>query len=412
MQSAGRARSLLRQGPHPLGALGQGQTRMSHEPWRCGRRGVTSRWTRLLFLPSPPFPTLTRLSLGPGPAACRVQQPPEPPEPQACGDTARPEEDEGPAGAELRAESGRKGRGSPSAGECPPSGTVPGGTAGPLWRLEDSEGEAGRDRDRCPMAVEVTAETPPSASSDPWVAARGFRLWKRKRASKPALGWGPDGPSLPRALAHAAPSARSARPLPRGLPFTAQPERWPAFQPPEPPCTLLHAGPASLPAWALRRVGWVQGPPWLPLDLSGRRPGAGLSPAPPRRRPPSLDSPLAFQQTPSPGRLGAGQGCGEPGALPRPSALPLGRGRGDSTHQRVRASAACRRRSVEPPSGPRWRGGVQAGAGASRASRLWALIGVPEREVCPHARRGCSGMGTLCLQPPVPEGRSLRPDYR
>lgn len=261
MQSAGRARSLLRQGPHTLGALGQGQTRMSHEPWRCGRRGVASRWTRLLFLPSPPFPTLTRLSLGPGPAACRVQQPPEPPEPQACGDTARPEEDEGPAGAELRAESGRKGRGSPSAGECPPSGTVPGGTAGPLWGLEDSEGEAGRDRDRCPMAVEVTAETPPSASCDPWVAARGFRLWKRKRASKPALGWGPDGPSLPRALAHAAPSARSARPLPRGLPFTAQPERCPAFQPPEPPCTLLHAGPASLPAWALRRVGWVQGPP-------------------------------------------------------------------------------------------------------------------------------------------------------
>lgn len=160
--------------------------------------------------------------------------------------------------------------------------------------------------------------------------------------------------------------------------------------------------------------GWggCKDPPWLPLDLSGRRPGAGLSPAPPRRRPPSLDSPLAFQQTPSPGRLGAGQGCGEPGALPRPSALPLGRGRGDSTHQRVRASAACRRWSVEPPSGPRWRGGVQAGAGASRASRLWALIGVPEREVCPHARRGCSGMGTLCLQPPVPEGRSLRPDYR
>lgn len=167
MQSAGRARSLLRQGPHPLGALGQGQTRMSHEPWRCGRRGVASRWTRLLFLPSPPFPTLTRLSLGPGPAACRVQQPPEPPEPPACGHTARPEEDEGPAGAELRAESGRKERGSPSAGECPPSGTVPGGTAGPLWGLEDSEGEAGRDRDRCPMAVEVTAETPPSASCDP-----------------------------------------------------------------------------------------------------------------------------------------------------------------------------------------------------------------------------------------------------
>lgn len=253
-----------------------------------------------------PFPDTDTVSPGPAPAACRAQRPPGP---RACGDTAWAGRGRG-AGWDQQQER----VGLPVC--CCPSARP----AGRCWVTQPVSSGGSRTVREKQGGTGTGVPRPRGDSRDafrqlPVILGRGpgaFACASETETARQPWAGGQMCLSCLGALAHAAPSAAVPRPPQRA------PVHSPALQPPlSPPVPSSTLDPP--PCQPGHRDGWggCKDPTWLPLGLSGHRPGVGLSTqgrghspcvSPLQAPKPGLAS--RFPADPTSSQARAGQGCG------------------------------------------------------------------------------------------------------